>query len=168
MDPTKPHAQLFTLISALCLAGCASGARVQLAAADSVDLLGEGMARTLAEYHEDLVRFDEERQRAAVRDFIERIRTDINDENVTRSHAEAFQEALQRLDADHQAAWQRYSASLENVATLQEIAAGLRRQALESIALDDEVRRYFGEVMQRRREMKEQEKRKADANGEDR
>jgi len=39
---------------------------------------------------------------------------------------------------------------------LHEIAQDLRRLALNSMSLDDEVRRYFGEVMRRRKETKEQ------------
>jgi len=136
--------------------GCAGDARVELAAADSVEMLGASMAQTLAEYQADLARFDGERQRAAVHAFIERVRMDVADEAAIDAHAEAFQEALRRLDADRKAAWERYSASLDNVATLREIAQGLRRLALESMSLDHDVRRYFGEVMERRQEAKKQ------------
>jgi hypothetical protein len=129
-------------------------------------MLGASMTQTLAEYHADLARFDEERQREAVRAFIERVRTDVADEEATDAHAEAFRQAMQRLDAERRAAWERYTASLENVATLQEIAQGLRRLALESMSLDDDVRRYFGEVMERRKETKEKEDGKRVTNGE--
>src|SRR3989304_2915754 len=101
----------------------------------------------------------------AVQAFIERVRTDIADNEATDVHAAAFQEALRRLDADRQAAWERYTASLDNVATLREIAQGLRRLALVSMSLDDDVRRYFGEVMERRKETKEKESGKRVTNG---
>ena len=159
--------------SAMCMVlnllagGCAGNARVELTAADSVELLGASMTQTLAEYHADLARFDSERQRAAVQAFIERVRADVADDAVTDAHAAAFQEALRRLDADRRAAWERYVASLDNVATLREIAQGLRRLALESMSLDDDVRRYFGEVMERRKEMKEKESGKRVTNGEE-
>jgi len=136
--------------------GCAGDARVELTAADSVEMLGASMTQTLAEYHADLGRFDEERQHAAVQAFIGRVRTDVADEAATDAHAEAFLQALQHLDADRRAAWERYAASLENVAALQEIAQGLRHLALDSMSLDDEVKRYFGEVMERRKEAKKQ------------
>ena len=136
--------------------GCAGGARVELTAADSVEMLGASMTQTLAEYQADLARLDDERQRAAVQAFIERVRTDIADETATQFHAEAFRQAMQRLDADRRTAWERHAASLDNVATLHEIAAGLRRLALDSMSLDDDVRRYFGEVMDRRQEAKGQ------------
>ena len=146
--------------------GCAGNARVELTAADSVEMLGASMTQTLAEYHADLARFDEERQRAAVQAFIERVRMDVADEAATDAHAEAFRQALQHLDADRQTAWERYAASLDNVATLREIAQGLRRLALDSMSLDDDVRRYFGEVMERRQEAKEQASGKRVTNGE--
>ncbi len=146
--------------------GCAGNARVELTAADSVEMLGASMTQTLAEYHADLARFDEERQRAAMQAFIERVRMDVADEAATNAHAEAFRQALQHLDADRQAAWERYTASLDNVATLREIAQGLRRLALDTMSLDDEVKRYFGEVMEHRKETKEKESGKRVTNGE--
>lgn len=149
------HSVALVVLTAL-TSGCARDARVELTAADSVEMLGASMTQTLAEYHADIARFDEERQRAAVQAFIERVRADVSDEAATNAHAEAFRNALQHLDADRQAAWERYAASLDNVATLREIAQGLRRLALESMSLDDDAKRYFGEVMDRRKEAKEQ------------
>lgn len=154
------------LIPNVLTGGCAGDARVELTAADSVEALGASMSQTLAEYHADLARFDEERQRVAVQAFIERVRTDVTDEAATDAHAEAFRQALQHLDADRRAAWERYTVSLDNVATLREIAQGLRRLALDSMSLDDDVRRYFGEVMERRKEAKEQQDGKRVTNGE--
>ena len=150
------------------LGGCGGDARVELAAADSMDTLGASMAQTLAEYHADLARVDDERQRAAIRAFIDRVRADVSDEAATDAHADAFQKALERLDADRRTAWERYTASSDNVATLHEIAQDLRRLALNSMSLDDEVRRYFGDVMKRRKETKEQVSGKGITNGQQR
>ena len=145
------------LVLGVFVGGCGGGdARVELAAADSMEALGASMAQTLAECHADLGRGDDDRQRAAIQAFIDRVRANIADETATEAHAEAFQKALEGLDADRRVAWERYTASLDNVATLREVAQGLRRLALNSMSLDDEVRRYFGEVMQRRKETKEQ------------
>ena len=138
------------------IGGCGGDARVELAAADSMETLGASMAQTLAEYHADLARVDDERQRAAIQAFIDRVRADISDETATEAHADEFQRALESLDADRRVAWERYTASSDNVATLHEIAQGLRRLALNSMSLDDEVRRYFGDVMRHRKETKEQ------------
>jgi len=159
------HAAALLVLNAL-INGCAGVARVELAAADSVEMLGASMTETLAEYHADLARFDSERLRAVIQAFIERVRMDVAGNAAVDAHAEAFQEALRRLDADRQAACERYMAALENVATLREIAQGLRRLALESMSLDDDVRRYFGEVMERRKEAKEEESEKRVTDGE--
>ncbi len=134
--------------------GCGPNARVEIAAADSVDVLSASLNQALGEYHADLVRLDTERRIALVQAFIERVRKDIADEAAIETHAAALHRALQRLDADRQTADERYAASLDNVATLQEIAAGLRRMALESMSLDDDVRRYFGEALNRRHKAK--------------
>ncbi len=138
------------------LGGCGGDARVELAAADSMETLGASMAQTLSEYHADLARVDDERQRAAIQAFIDRVRADVSDEAATGAHADGFQKALESLDADRRTAWERYTASSANVVTLHEIAQDLRRLALNSMSLDDEVRRYFGDVMRRREETKGQ------------
>jgi len=150
------------------LGGCGGDARVELAAADSMETLGASMAQTLAEYHADLARVDDERQRAAIQAFIDRVRADISDEAATDTHADAFQRALESLDADRRVAWERYAASSDNVATLREIAQDIRRLALNSMSLDDEVRRYFGDVMRRRKETKEQPSGKGVTHGQQR
>ena len=150
------------------IGGCGGDARVELAAADSMETLGASMAQTLSEYHADLARVDDERQRAAIQAFIDRVRADVSDEAATDTHADAFQKALERLDTDRRAAWERYTASSDNVATLHEIAQDLRRLALNSMSLDDEVRRYFGDVMKRRKETKEQVSGKGITNGQQR
>ena len=150
------------------IGGCGGDARVELAAADSMETLGASMAQTLSEYHADLARVDDERQRAAIQAFIDRVRADISGETATDVHADAFQRALENLDADRRVAWERYTASSDNVATLREIAQDLRRLALNSMSLDDEVRRYFGDVMKRRKETKEQVSGKGITNGQQR
>lgn len=150
------------------LGGCGGDARVELAAADSMETLGASMAQTLSEYHADLARVDDERQRAAIQAFIDRVRADVSDEAATDAHADEFQKGLEGLDADRRVAWERYTASSDNVATLREIAQGLRRLALNSMSLDDELRRYFGDVMQRRKETKEQVSGKGITNGQQR
>ena len=66
---TKRKTRLYAITPAIWLfptvftGGCAGNARVELTVADSVEMLGASMTQTLAEYHADLARFDEERQR---------------------------------------------------------------------------------------------------------
>lgn len=134
--------------------GCGGDARVQLAAADSVDLLRAGIAQSLAEYHADLAALDDQRRQAATDALIDRLR---NDETDADASADAFRQAMQRLDADREVAWQRYAASMDTVSLMGEIAADLRRVAAESMALNDEAQRYFTDLARQYKERRVQE-----------
>ncbi len=131
--------------------GCAGDARVELAAADSIDTLTTSLGAVLTEYHADLERSDDARERAAVFAFVERLRTDIADQGKTDAHTNDFLHALERVQADRRVGWQRYTASIDNVSTLRGVADGLRKLAIESLSLKDEAKRYFGELLELRR-----------------
>jgi len=151
-----PHKQVTAKIMLICgtliaHVGCGGDARVNLAAADSVEALAANLATALTEYHNDLERSDDARERAAVYAFVERLRADVADEAKTNAHTGDFVTAMERLLADRQVEWRRYTASIENVSTLREVAEGLRRLAMESLSLEDEARRYFNELIELRR-----------------
>ncbi len=131
--------------------GCAGDARVELAAADSIELLVASLATTLAEYHTGLERSDDARERAATFALVERLRIDIADDARTAAHTNDFLHALDRLHADRRIEWQRFMASMDNLSVLRETAHGLRRLAIESLSLEDEAQRYFGELIELRR-----------------
>lgn len=131
--------------------GCGADARVNLAAADSIEALAANLATALTEYHSDLVQSDDAREKAAVHAFVERLRADVADDAKVDAHTGDFLTAMERLLADRQVEWRRNTASMENVSTLREVADGLRRLAMESLSLDDEARRYFGELIELRR-----------------
>jgi hypothetical protein len=140
------------LAAALCAnAGCGGDARVELAAADSITAIGSELARAVEEYHAEISQLDDDRERAAVRAFVDRLRHDMSDEQKTKDHEEALLTALVRVRNDRETEWKRFSASLDNVAALRETAAGLRRVAIESLSLEDETRRYFEGVLERLR-----------------
>jgi hypothetical protein len=140
-------------------AGCGGGdARVELAAADALDAVSASVTQAVAEYHADLRQVDAERRRAAVQALIARLRADAEDEEKAQAHADAFESAVALLEADRQAAWERYAATLENLALLSGTSDGLRRLAVDSMSLEDETKRYFGELLENRRELREQEK----------
>jgi hypothetical protein len=122
--------------------GCGGDARVDLAAAGAVESLATAMSATLAEYHADLEAADAARESDVVAAFISRIQRDAGDQAACRAHAEAFHAAMRRLRADEQVSWSRRHAAVDNVATLREVAGGLRRIAIESMSLNDEARRY--------------------------
>ncbi len=138
------------LVSVVSL-GCAGDARVELAAADSIELLAANLATTLTEYHTGLERSDDARERAAVFALVERLRADMADEDKTEAHTNDFLHALDRLHADRRIEWQRFIASMDNLSVLRETANGLRRLAIESLSLEDEAQRYFGELIELRR-----------------
>jgi len=142
-----------SLILALSLfgCGCAGDARVALTAADSMDALSAAFSSAVEEYHADLEKLDDGREAAALDAFIARIRADATDDEKSAAHAAAFRDAMQRLRADRRVAESRKNASLENLETLREIAAGLRRLAVDSLNLDDDVQRYFGELLESHR-----------------
>lgn len=144
-----------TTMTATWLVGCASGARVQLATADSMDLIRGAMSEALAEYHADLATLDAQRRDAAVDALLDRLH-DAPPEQVD-AHADAFRAAMTRLDTDRETAWRRYAASQDTVALLGEIAAELRRFAAESQSFDDETRRYFSDLVQQHKDRKVRE-----------
>jgi hypothetical protein len=135
----------FILITAL--GGCASAPGVQLSAADSMELLAASLATTIDEYRVDLDQLDQQRRKAVVDAFVVRVRTDHDIPYALENHTAAFTDALNRLEADRQAASDRRQAALENIEAIQEIAAGLRQVAIESMNLDDEARRYLAGVL---------------------
>ena len=127
--------------------GCASNPRTQLSAADSMDFLAASLATAINEYRVDLDQLDAQRRKGVVDAFVVRVRTDHDNQYALDNHTAAFTDALTRLEADRQAASDRRQAALENIETPQEIAAGLRRLAIESMTLDDEARRYLTGIL---------------------
>lgn len=127
--------------------GCAGDGRTTLSAMDSVDVLGDALAGALVEYHDDLERLDDERERAVIDAFVERVRRNVA--GGVSDEAEAFRSALAQIRADRRVALERYLVSWDNLATIREVTRGLRRLALESMSLQDETRRYFSDLIER-------------------
>ena len=131
--------------------GCGGDARVELAAADAIDAAAAQLKVTLDEYTAELELADRRRRDGAVAAFVERLRRDIADDPATRAHAAAFSEALAALDQDRTTEQRRHNAASANVGTLEEIAAGLRRVAISTLTIRDEIRRYLDSLVQARR-----------------
>ena len=136
-------------VSAGVCIGCAGDGRTTLSAMDSVDVLGDALAGALVEYHDDLERLDDERERAVIDAFVERVRRNVAGGVSDEADAAAFRSALAQIRADRRVALERYLASWENLATIREVTRGLRRLALESMSLQDETRRYFSDLIER-------------------
>lgn len=134
----------------LVVAGCGGDARVELSAADAVTAVAGQMDGALAEYHKEVSRADDAREGEVVRAFVARVRADSADSEALDQHSEQFGSALARIRQDRETEWSRRSAVAENVQVLREIAKGLQRIGLQSLSLQDEMRRYLETWMQAR------------------
>jgi len=128
-------------------AGCGGDARVELSAAQSIDSVAAGLELAIHEYHGETEAADDRREDAVVAAFVSRVQAAAGDETATVRSAEEFTAALRKVRADRRVEWQRQSAALDNLTVLREIAAGLRRLAIDSLTLSDEVRRYLGTLV---------------------
>ena len=125
------------------VAGCGGDAGLELAAADALLSGADQMEATVAEYHGEVWRFDDWRESAVVSSFIARVQADVGDASALESHVGDFEAALGKIRADRETEWVRWAAGMDNVGVLREVANGLQKLAIESLALKDEVRRYL-------------------------
>lgn len=130
--------------------GCGGDAHVELSAADALLAVARQMEMTVEEYHRDMERHDDARTSAVVDAFVQRVRRDAQDDAALDEHAGAFEEALRRLTDDRRTEWTRRQAATDNIGVMRDVAAGLRRMAVESLSLSDEMRRYLATWMTRR------------------
>ncbi len=124
------------------LAGCGGDARVDLTAADTLDALAIQMERALMEYHAELEAADDAREEAVVDAFISRVKTDVSDDEKLTGHSQSFAGALKRIRSDRAIEWQRHTAAADNVSLMREVGDGLRKLAIQSLLIQDEVKRY--------------------------
>ncbi len=135
---------------ALGACGCGGDARVELAAAEALDRVAGQLDAALGEYTAEVAAADRSREADAISAFVVRVQGAADEEEVAR-HMTEFNEALARLRADQWTEWQRYQASRENVAAVREVADGLRRVAIATLTVQDDVRRYLTSLIEARR-----------------
>jgi hypothetical protein len=128
---------------AAALGGCGGDARVEFSAADALDALAGSMNQTIQEYHQEVTSFDDTRESEVVAAFVTRVRRDAADEKSVEGHVASFESALRRLREDRDTEWTRRSAATDNVNALREVACGLQKLAIQSLSLQDEMRRYL-------------------------
>lgn len=133
------------------LGGCGGDARMELSASDALAAVADQMELTIGEYHGEVSRYDDSRESVVVAALVERMRRDIGDEEAVGAHVADFTEALRRIRGDRETEWQRRTAAMENVGVLREVSRGLQRLALESLTLEDEMRRYLTSWIEARR-----------------
>ena len=144
-----PAALLAAVVVAV--AGCGGDARVELAAADALEHITVQLRLAVQEYNAEIERSDAARREAALDAFVRRVRgADVAEEEVAR-HTEAFGEALALLAADQREEWRRYGVTLGNVEAVDEVARGLRQVGIETLSVQDDVRRYLGSLVEARR-----------------
>ena len=129
------------------LAGCAAGARLQLSAADSLHAIMTSVQLAATEYHDEIRSADALRRQWAIDAFVQRLRDDHDDQQAAAEHVARFNLALDRLLQDGETESARYLAAMQNIRTLAEIGDGLKRHALQSLTLDDELRRYIDDLL---------------------
>lgn len=131
---------------------CVADARVDLAAAQSLGLLAQQMELTLAEYHAETQSGDDLREGQAIAAFVARVQKEINDEVALNRSIDDFTEAFKLLRVDRRTEWLRYMDAMENVGLIREVADGLRELAIDSMSLEDDVRRYLTGLLEAARQ----------------
>lgn len=145
--PTHPRLG-FACAALMCAAGCAAGARVQLSAAEALQTIMRSVQLATNEYHDEIRSADALRRRLAIDAFVQRIRDNHDDQSATADHVARFNAALDRLQQDGETENTRYFATIQNIRTLREIGDGLKTLAVQSMTLDDELRRYLTDLLQ--------------------
>jgi hypothetical protein len=141
-------------MSAAFAAGCGGDARFEMAAGDALRVVADEMEITLGEYHADVSGLDDSRESGAVSAFVTRVSADRDNPEAMESHVTDFQAALERIRADRETEWARRAVAAENVGVLREVASGLQKLAIESLTLEDEMRRYLNGWLEARRRAK--------------
>ena len=150
--PGRRTAALLSACLQTVLAGCGGDARVELAAADALDVAAAQLRLAVDEYHAEIDQADQARQHTAVGAFVARLRADIEDDAAVNAHTADFTKALAALWADQRAEHQRCHNALDNLDAVGEIAAGLRRVGIATLTVSDEVRRYLDSLIAARRQ----------------
>jgi len=132
-------------------AGCGGDAGMELAASDALVAVADQMQVTMREYHEEVTRYDDTRESAAIAAFITRVQANPTDAEAMAADAGEFESALRKIRADRETEWERRAAVADNVAVLREVAGGLQKLAIESLSLRDEMRRYLESWIDMRR-----------------
>jgi hypothetical protein len=147
---------------ATAITGCGGDARVELAAADALIVAADRMDTAVAEYHGEVSRFDDARESAVVAAFITRVQADAANKDALAGHSAEFEAALRKIRADRAVEQDRRTATMENVAVIREVAAGLQRMGIDSLSLQDELKRYLSSWIEARQKAKVQAAQRAE------
>jgi hypothetical protein len=126
-----------------CLMGCTGTATTALSAGDALDRLADQMGTAIDEYHEEVAAGDDSRESEVSAAFVSRVIKNANNAGELKNDQAQFLAALSKIRSDRETEWDRRNAAKDNVAALREVSKGLRRVALDSLSLNDEMRRYL-------------------------
>ena len=143
------------MIGCVVLGGCGGDAKMELSAADALLATANQMELVINEYHDEIARFDDSRESAVVSAFVSRVRQNPTDDTAIETHVSDFKTALGKIRGDRETEFTRRIAASENVGVLREMAKGLQKLALESLTLEDEMRRYLGEWIETRKQVQD-------------
>ena len=101
------------------------------------------MERAVQEYHQEVSSYDDTRETSVVAAFVNRVRKDSADEAAVDAHAADFTAALRKIRVDRDTEWSRRNAAMDNISVLREVSAGVQKLAVQSLTLQDELKRYL-------------------------
>jgi hypothetical protein len=143
--------RLTILLAMVAVGGCGGDARVDLSAADGIRAAARQMELTLHEYHDEVARYDTSREDAVIGAFVSRVKTDGQNDAALTGHVADFRATLDKIRKDRDTEYQRQAAAADNVAVLREMSRGLERLGIESLTLQDEMKRYLTSWLDARR-----------------
>lgn len=139
--------QAGVLLTVWACTGCVGDARVELAAAQSLDELAGSFDQAIGEYHEETTVHDDEREAAIVSAYLARVRRDADDPAALADHERDLVAALEKLRRDREVEASRFTAARDNVALLRETVSQLRHSAVRAAAISAESRSYVESVV---------------------
>lgn len=123
--------------------GCGGDARVELAAGDALGAIAEQLETTVNEYHTEVSAGDDGREAAVAAAFVDRVLSAGDDRTQIQTHTQEFLAALTKIRKDREVEWDRRNAARDNLRLLREVGRDLQKLAVQSMTLNDELRRYL-------------------------
>ncbi len=151
-----------TMIVTISTTGCLGGdARVEIAAANLLEVANDSLAAALTEYHNEILAADAQKEHNAIRAFTNRLTANPEtppDEKTVNLHTRHFTEALSKLRADTKTEWNRHITLMGNLRILQDAATTMRQLAIDSLSLEDETKRYLSDALVQLKEYRARDK----------
>lgn len=123
--------------------GCAGNATTALSAGDALGRVADQLDVAVDEYHNDVASHDDRREAEVASAFVARVVANAGDQDKLANDQAQFLMAMAKIRGDREVEWDRRNATKENIDALREVAKGMRRLALDSLSLNDEMRRYL-------------------------